>query len=213
MLLAFGCKKTEVINIDGERYVIKGSSEKGIGTSLYDDGKVKSTMEFVNGIPNGKNLVYYPSGKIKKDINYKNGSIDGTYKLYYTDGTLYEEGHCIMSKKDGEFKRYDAYNKISNISIYKNNDCISTTDYKNGKPTEYKLSAKKISQNMGVSTFYITVTPSLKNIKYFAVRDGKYYRISSENYSTTTEKAQNIEFIGQGVTPNGVSFSLKAKAK
>ena len=50
-----------------------------------------SRGEFVDGIREGKAVVYYENGNIHYEGNYKNGKECGMWKFYRENGKLHEE--------------------------------------------------------------------------------------------------------------------------
>ena len=50
---------------------------------------------------------YYNNGKLKSEINYKDGAFDGLYREWYENGKLKSEGHYVSAPllyQDGEYK-------------------------------------------------------------------------------------------------------------
>ncbi len=64
----------------------------------YDSGAVASTMNIVDGIPQGECIQYYESGAVQVTTNMLDGLLQGECIEYYENGEIKE----IKNYKDGE---------------------------------------------------------------------------------------------------------------
>lgn len=54
----------------------------------YENGIVKSEMNYANGKRNGKFFEYYPTGVRSREVTYKNDVLDGRARWYNEDGSV-----------------------------------------------------------------------------------------------------------------------------
>ena len=108
--------KSETINIEGILYKNPDSTlVNGSVKDWYENGNIKTSTSYKNGIidgpykswylngeskdevnvVNGKRIglrkIWYENGQLKTEMNYKNGNVDGIIKIYNEDGSLKEE--------------------------------------------------------------------------------------------------------------------------
>lgn len=71
--------------------------------TFYVDGTVKTVLNFQNGTPNGKHIVFYPNGNIDREFAYKKGLVHGEIRSYDSDGTLVSLSNYVNGITDGPF--------------------------------------------------------------------------------------------------------------
>ena len=54
----------------------------------YEDGNLKSELNFKNNKKEGVEKYFYPSGILSEIINFKNDLVTGTHKLYHENGNI-----------------------------------------------------------------------------------------------------------------------------
>lgn len=92
----------------------RGTYRDGLRTGLWEgfylvtsEGKADSTLsftgQFVEDLPDGKQVWYWPNGKVKEEGTFVMGSREGNWNLYNDDGTLY----LIITYVNGVETRYD----------------------------------------------------------------------------------------------------------
>jgi len=60
-----------------------------IEKTFFDNGNLQRKSQKINGILNGKTLIYhYHTGTIKHEEYYKDGNLDGVSKYFHENGTL-----------------------------------------------------------------------------------------------------------------------------
>ena len=74
--------------------------------TFYVDGTVKTVLNFQNGTPNGKHIVFYPNGNIDREFSYNSGLLHGEIRTYDTDGTLVSLSNYKHNVMDGPFYHY-----------------------------------------------------------------------------------------------------------
>jgi len=62
-----------------------------IATTYYDGVRKQKEQTLVNNVPNGPAKVYYPNGRIMSTVNFLDGQFNDTLKYYYDNGVLWTE--------------------------------------------------------------------------------------------------------------------------
>jgi len=68
----------------------------------------------------GKCKFIYENGKTKSSREYLEGKYHGEWKFYYENGNIETQGQYNKGKKNGEWKYYYETGKIKQLSYYKN---------------------------------------------------------------------------------------------
>lgn len=76
----------KIVEKDGELTSLLTGEQR-----IWEDGKLKTELNYVDGLKNGVLKTYYPSGQLKKEMFYKNNQLDGEYKSYHENGQLNED--------------------------------------------------------------------------------------------------------------------------
>lgn len=127
-------------------------------TTYYPDGKIKSVVNYANGIRNGKEInyfengniqfaglfkdgevtsiqVYLENGQINKEMGINQGQIHGEYKEYYENGVLGILKTYNNGQENGPVKYYNPDGSIAYSSNMKNNTIDGEeVYYQNGHP-------------------------------------------------------------------------------
>ncbi len=132
----------------------------GLTVTYYPDGKVKRTVNFINGYEEGTSrefdtqgtiitLVEYRRGLVvdRENINRvdKKGNKQGRWKYFHDNGRVKLEGIFRDDKRNGYFKEYDDKGLLVDIARYINDERqqeapeivkldVKTDYYPNGKP-------------------------------------------------------------------------------
>lgn len=77
----------------------------------------------------GKMIGKYDNGQIKISEQYKNGLANGTETRYYKNGTILYTGNYVEGKKDGEWNYYSTSNKLSVKLTYDNGTLVEKEQY------------------------------------------------------------------------------------
>lgn len=69
-----------------------------------EDGKIIKSISIVNGLLEGKSILYFPNGNVKLDIDFKNDCVDGQLTRFHENGKidvvkLYQKGILISSDR------------------------------------------------------------------------------------------------------------------
>lgn len=93
-------------------------AQQGLIKTYYDNGKVKSEINYSNNVREGAAKFYYPDGNLKEELSYVNGAVDGVVKEYYENGKLKElytiqngrrEGAASEYSQDGDYLKDNNY--------------------------------------------------------------------------------------------------------
>lgn len=91
----------------------------GILYGKYDNGKLMTMQEYVNGIGNGKWIDFDPYERKICEGTYKNNRVEGPVKFFYENGSLKSEGQYLHWKKPiGLWKYYDKKGNIVHTMTY-----------------------------------------------------------------------------------------------
>jgi TonB family protein len=90
--------------------------------TFYDNGKIKSEINYLDSVRNGEARFYFDNGNLKKKLNYDNGKVNGLVILYNEDGTPKETYNVDEGVRQGSTSLYDSTGKY-----------ITDVDYNNGK--------------------------------------------------------------------------------
>lgn len=117
-------EKREGINYNkktGERFT-------GRTYGFYENGRLKGTAEYINGIKTGIQYDYYSNGQLKNEAKFKNGKLNGGYIGYHANGKLFSK----REYKDDIMIEYLSYLKDGKTLtfFYKNKEMIGY--YKDG---------------------------------------------------------------------------------
>ena len=106
----------------------------GWSKEMYEDGQIKSLVQFKDGKKDGLSTAWYENGQKKREINWKDGKYDGLETGWYRNGQKVGEGNY----KDG---------KLMSAVIWKpNGDKCPVTNLKdgNGVMVLYDIDGKEI---------------------------------------------------------------------
>lgn len=100
-----------------------------------DDQKIEEGA-FLNNRKTGKWTFYFNNGKVKHTLNYVNGSADGMAIFYYKNGNIREQGTWKNNRWVGEYKMYYRNGNPKNVFNY------NIQGLKNGKQVFYHENGK-----------------------------------------------------------------------
>ncbi len=83
-------------------------SQNGLEKTYYDNNKVESEVNYVQGVRTGEAKFYYENGNVKEEFNYLNGRIDGLIKKYTKEGKLFETFNIENGKRNGPTSLFDS---------------------------------------------------------------------------------------------------------
>ncbi|MBX2981346.1 MAG: toxin-antitoxin system YwqK family antitoxin [Flavobacteriales bacterium] len=91
----------------------------------YEAGEPIEEGRYYDNRRTGKWKRYWPNGKLKSEINYVKGMPRGEYVLYYPNGKPEEKGTWDLDRNTGEFKRWHANGNVAQDFIF---DSYGTRD-------------------------------------------------------------------------------------
>ena len=103
-------KKKVSIQIGNKKLVYgKTLFDMKCSNDLYDNGKIRSEFEMLNGLKHGTGKDFDEYGNIESEYNHKDDLLTGSHKSFYKNGVLkrdikYKNGmivDCISYNKDG----------------------------------------------------------------------------------------------------------------
>ena len=191
----------------------------------YDNGKLKSVTEFLQGVHKVRTVIYYENGKkasegayidqqkdglwryysnkdtLIKEESYSEGKRSGLWRTYSPDGILLEECDYSNDKRSGLFKTYYLNGKVSLEETYLNGKT-------NGKSTSYYPNGN------------VSVTGDYHN----GWRDGEWYTydVNGKIRSSMVYKNQRLQNtyiymyqkgVGQKLNQNAVAYFVKNRDK
>lgn len=88
--------------------------------NYYDNGRLKSRVEYVDGRENGLMTTWQNDGKLISTLSYKDGLLDGVCTYYDADGRKMSSGTYRQGKEDGVFTLFYPSGKIQGKTSWKN---------------------------------------------------------------------------------------------
>lgn len=102
-----------------DRFYFKNGRATGKWISFYNNGNIKSIINWQDGKLNGKYILYENDGTKSMETIYLNGKEDGYYNSYYSNGVLRMSGHYKLGKPVGTWEYFDKTGKITGRTIVK----------------------------------------------------------------------------------------------
>ena len=87
---------------------------------FYENGQLKSRLNFKNGKPNGFGETYYENGQLELRVNIKDGEQHGLWEQYYENGQLKEKGDYKDGKEDGLWEGFHDNGQLMRRGNFKN---------------------------------------------------------------------------------------------
>lgn len=106
-------KWTERTNADGT------ATKHGVFENFYDNGQMKSRVEYVEGKENGMMTTWQNDGKLISTLSYKDGQLHGICTYFNTDGVKMSSGTYRDGKENGVFTLFYPSGKIQAKTTWK----------------------------------------------------------------------------------------------
>ncbi len=186
-----GVTKEITKHANGSLYKVarkKGNKLYGVQEEYKSNGKLQSTITYLNGLRDGEAIMYHDNGKPYRITNYVRNKISGERKKYYKDGALWSKQTYHEGLPSNDLKEYDENGKLMN-------------------PFEFIVVSKKVKGNMLDVSF--SVKGQCKKVEYFrgSLVDGKFFdKEKVEKISSSNKKKAEI-VLDRGATP----YSFVAK--
>ncbi|MBO5284893.1 MAG: toxin-antitoxin system YwqK family antitoxin [Alphaproteobacteria bacterium] len=112
----------------------------GVWEGYFRDGKLQITANFKDGEADGVWRGYSSNGQLEKEGSYKNDRLDGVEKKYYENGQLKWDGNYKNDKRDGAWKWYYENGQLKEEGNYINGgrDGVWKQYYENGEVKFYE---------------------------------------------------------------------------
>jgi len=152
-LIFFSCNSTiKTVDLAEASNTEDSSGIKNELVTMYENGQVKTTLNFKHGKKNGKAITYYNNGKPLLELNYKDGLREGMSIKYFEHGGIYALTPYENDKINGiRILYYSTGEKKAEIP-YKNNLIgVGLKEYlKNGEliNLDYNLTVRVNSENI-----------------------------------------------------------------
>lgn len=110
----------------------------GNWTYYRKDGSIDSKINFENGKPKGRFILFYDNGQIQTKSSYSGEGfyeMDGAYESFFKNGQLQAKGKYKANKTVGSWVNYWEDGQIRSHIVYNENGVIqkNTEYYKNGQ--------------------------------------------------------------------------------
>jgi antitoxin component YwqK of YwqJK toxin-antitoxin module len=98
---------------------LKEGIANGLTTHYYENGKIKWTGYYINGIQHGIQKEYYESGQLRTIATIKNGVANGQFITYYQNGKVEVIGYAVNNLPEGEMRKFDENGKVIQDKFFK----------------------------------------------------------------------------------------------
>ncbi len=174
--------------------------KQGLTIYSYTNGRVKKTLNFIDGLENGLAKIYDTSGIIIELITYKKGFITdrekinrrdqkgkkhGKWKEFYENGILKKEGTYKHGLEHGYFKEYDIESNL-----------VSAAKYVNGEKQMNVAELKKLDV---ITEYYPSGNVKIKATYKDKVPEGIWREYSEEGEVEKSYVYKNGVVIGEGI--------------
>jgi len=169
----------------------KSSYRDGLYVKKYNNGKMKTAINYTDGYKNGVAKEYYPDGNLKAVYHYNYNNKNGLVTKYYTSGRVKWVADFKNNQKNGFVKQYYLNGKLkSKQSFVRDIPLPDLEEYKKDGSlvTKYPklIVDKNIKTEGGYKNSTLTIRLSYGNEKT------KFY---SEKIDTTIDLAYNLYII------------------
>lgn len=100
-----------------DRFYFKNGRATGKWITFYNNGNIKSIINWEDGKLNGKYILYEKDGTKSMETIYFNGKENGYYNSYYKNGVLRMRGQYKMGQPFGTWEYFDSTGKITGRTI------------------------------------------------------------------------------------------------
>ena len=109
-------------------------AQEGLIKSFYDNGKMKSEINYSSNVREGEAKFYYENGNIKEERSYVNGKVEGLVKKYNKDGKLEEVFNIENGRREGPTSLYDSAGVYLSDIYFENGVKVKDTSEEEEKP-------------------------------------------------------------------------------
>lgn len=135
LLFVFSCEdKGNVFTIDDNMFSIMKDDSLSVTIELYENGIVKKLItENKNNKNSGVNISYFENGLVKEFFSTQAGKKHGEYLLYDESGRILKKVNYGVGNRHGDTFEFFYDKFFLSQRIYKNDDAIYSSVYKEGK--------------------------------------------------------------------------------
>ena len=149
----------------------------GLRKIHHKNGKLKSEVNYVDGIRHGNAKDYYETGQLRLEMNYDNGKKHGKSHFYHPNGKLYKLTTYQYDKKHGEVKTYYDTGLAWTEGEFNNGQvCLGFKEYhQSGRPVSMPkivVKNKRFSQKDQLYTFDLSLSNESNRVKFYLVDKG-----------------------------------------
>jgi len=128
MGLLLGCE-TQTVEIDGNNLIENdgvyiapdtGLPFTGLAKWHYDNGQLKTYINYEDGIRNGLNEDFFEDGLLAEKSIYIDGKRNGLHEEFYDNGQLMERRHYVYGKGNGVWEWYSREGTLVSRKYYVN---------------------------------------------------------------------------------------------
>ncbi len=159
---------------------VQKSDKKYTGTRevKFDNGKIKTRVEYVDGKRHGSAIQYYPTGKVHLSDTYIHGKRDGVSKYYYQDGAIYRETDYHNGMRDGWVKEYHTNGQIKYKAGYANDEATGefiAYDASGSPKPQPEMTFKELGWNATHDKYrwQVSFKKNRRNARYYLSPKGK----------------------------------------
>lgn len=78
----------------------------GLYKVYYENGTILEESHYVDGLPNGKRMLFDEDGKQQVIEHYVNGQFEGNYQSFYPNGQVEQDGQYVDGAMEGKWKKF-----------------------------------------------------------------------------------------------------------
>lgn len=158
-------------------------AQEGPVKSYYDNGKLKSEINFSNNVREGDAKFYYENGNIMEERNYVNGKVDGLVKKYNKDGKLEEVFNIENGRREGPTSLYDSAGVyLTDVNFENGVKITDTSSDEDLAAANNKTGESKSDKNISLKSTVPknSASPYLPPAEEEKLRDDPAYYLSAE---------------------------------
>lgn len=144
-------------NIQATGFYNENNKKDGDWKWYYENGKLKETGTFKDGLLQGKNILYHNNGRLYIDAIAKDSKLEGEYKYYLPSGALAQKKYFKEGKLNGSYTSYFSVGeKIPEFkSTYSNDSIVNSLDEHYAHGEIYQKSFYKNGQLSKSKRYYV----------------------------------------------------------
>lgn len=119
--------------------ITMASCKPKVKEEYYDNGNLKSSIEYKHGKKNGEAREYYPNGYLRSIIHFNNDIEEGLSQFFFQDGEISMDIEMKDGKKNGRMRTY-LFTGDREMECYYKNDKLE------GKQTYFDKLGNRVSE-------------------------------------------------------------------